>query len=55
MVAFKQVPVNVHGDLNTTMTELLLDIFRISPALDEQAGIGMPEIVKPHPPELCFC
>jgi hypothetical protein len=34
------------------MAELRLDVLRVDPVGDQQAGVGMAEVVKPDAPEL---
>lgn len=41
MVPVEEVGVYIERDANATVPELLLDVFRICPLLNQETGIGM--------------
>ena len=46
MIPLKQVRVYIERDADTTVSELLLDIFRVRALLDEQRRKRMAQIVE---------
>jgi hypothetical protein len=45
--------VNVYGPVNGTAPKLCLDVFDILALLDKHARVGVPQVMKPDPWELC--
>jgi len=44
---FQEAPIDVHGDLNAAMPELVLDVLRVLALVDEEACISMSEVMEP--------
>src|SRR6186997_1509214 len=46
--------INIHGDLNAVMAELIPDIGQAFPLLNEERGIGMAEVMNADTPYPCL-
>ena len=44
-----QMSVNIHCHVYAAMAELALDIFGMFTLSNEEAGVGVPEVMKPNP------
>ncbi|MGD8702526.1 MAG: hypothetical protein PVH26_08800 [Desulfosarcina sp.] len=49
-----EVAIDVHGDFYAGMAQLFLHIDRIFALAQQQAGVGMPDVMKPHFPNAGF-
>lgn len=50
MVASEQVGVYIQGNRNTTVPELLLDVFGVGSLLNQETRVGMSQVVEPDFP-----
>jgi len=49
-----EAAIDIHGDLNAVMSPLLLNVHRRFSLLNQERGVGMPQIVDVHLAETCF-
>jgi hypothetical protein len=48
MITLEEVRVYIQRDANTTVSELLLDIFGVGLSLNQETGEGVPEVMEPN-------
>ena len=46
MVSLKETRIDAQGDTDTTMTELLLDVFNVGALLNEETGVSVTAIME---------
>lgn len=54
VAAGDQVAINVHRHLDAGVSQLFLDINRADPGSQQEAGIGMADIMEPDIPQACL-
>jgi hypothetical protein len=48
MITLEEGRVYIQRDANTTVSELLLDLFRVGLSLNQESGKGVPEVMEPN-------
>jgi hypothetical protein len=55
MITLEEVRVYIQRDANTTVSELLLNIFRVGLLLNQETGEGVPEVMEPDLAQIGSC
>jgi hypothetical protein len=55
MITLEEGRVYIQRDANTTVSELLLDIFRVGLLLNQETGEGVPEVIEPDLAQIGSC